>query len=131
MVTKVNAKPKITKQIPRKVPLFRKANWSDFKTYIMTEKKNEILNLQQSSIEEIWTAFKTALQKGITQFVPIKKIGCKKSLPWITQEIKRLIRPSLINSLFAVTRPMVLGLGRSVGFFFFFFWTELKDNIFV
>ena len=26
----------------------------------------------------------------------------------------------LLNSLFAVTRPMVLGLGRSVGFFFFF-----------
>ena len=91
VVAKVNVKPKITKQIPRKVPLFRKANWLDFKTY-MTEKKNEILNLQQSSVEEIWTAFKTALQKGITQFVPIKKIGCKKSLPWITQEIKRLIR---------------------------------------
>ena len=91
VVAKVNVKPKITKQIPRKVPLFRKANWSDFKTY-MTEKKNEILNLQQSSVEEIWTAFKIALQKGITQFVPIKKIGCKKSLPWITQEIKRLIR---------------------------------------
>ena len=36
--------------------------------------------------------------------------------------------PSLINILFAVTRPIVLELGRSVGiFFFFFFLTELKD----
>ena len=34
------------------------------------------------------------------------------------------VRPSLINSLFAVTRPMVLGLGRSVGFFFFFFFGQ-------
>ena len=43
-------------------------------------------------MEEIWTAFKTSLHNGISQFVPIKKIGPKKSLPWITQEIKRLIR---------------------------------------
>ena len=41
------------------------------------------------------------------------------------------LRPSLINILFAVTQPIVLGLGRSVGNFFFFFLTELKDNIFV
>ena len=80
VVAMVNVKPKITEQIPRKVPLFRKANCSNFKTY-MAEKKNEILNLQQSSNEEIWTAFKTALRKGLTRFVSIKKIGCKKILP--------------------------------------------------
>ena len=56
----------------------------------MAEKKTEILNnLQQQSVEEIWTAFKTALHSGISQFIPIKKIGPKKSLPWITQEIKK------------------------------------------
>ena len=43
-------------------------------------------------MESIWTAFKIALQKGISDFVPTKKIGAKKSLPWLTQEIKRLIR---------------------------------------
>ena len=59
----------------------------------MAEKKTEILNkLHQQSVESIWTAFKTALQKGISEFVPTKKIGAKKSLPWLTQEIKRLIR---------------------------------------
>ena len=92
VVANVNVKPKINKQIPRKVPLFRKANWTDFRSY-MAEKRTEILNnRQQQSVEEIWTAFKTALHNGISQFVPIKKIGPKKSLPWITQEIKRLIR---------------------------------------
>ena len=92
VVANVNVKPKISKQVPRKVPLFRKANWTDFKIY-MAKKKTEILeNFQQESVEEIWNTFKTALQKGISQFVPIKKIGSKKSLPWITQEIKRLVR---------------------------------------
>ena len=37
-------------------------------------------------------SFKTVIDKGISQFVPIKKIGSKRSLPWITQPIKRLIR---------------------------------------
>ena len=92
VVATVNVKPKISKQVPRKVPLFRKANWTDFKIY-MAKKKTEILdNFQQESVEEIWNTFKIALQKGISQIVPIKKIGSKKSLPWITQEIKRLVR---------------------------------------
>ena len=55
----------------------------------MAEKKTEILNnLHQKSVEDIWTALKTAIQNDISEFVPIKKIG----LPWLTQEIKRLIR---------------------------------------
>ena len=92
VVAKVNLKPKMSKQIPRKIPLFRKANWTSFKTYI-TEKKTEILNnLYQKSVEDIWTALKTTIQNGISEFVPIKKIGTKKSLPWLTQEIKRIIR---------------------------------------
>ena len=92
VVAKVNLKPKTSKQIPRKIPLFRKANWTSFKTYI-TEKKIEILNnLYQKSVEDIWTALKTTIQNGISEFVPIKKISTKKSLPWLTQEIKRLIR---------------------------------------
>ena len=94
VVAKVNLKPKTSKQIPRKFPLFRKANWTSFKTYIhVTEKRTEILNnLYQKSVEDIWTALKTTIQNGISEFVTIKKIGTEKSLPWLTQEIKRLIR---------------------------------------
>ena len=47
---------------------------------------------QQSTVEEIWNALKTALVSGIQQFVPIKKLSSKCSLPWITQEIHRLMR---------------------------------------
>ena len=32
------------------------------------------------------------INEGLSKFVPCKKIGSKRSLPWITQEIKRLIR---------------------------------------
>ena len=49
---------------------------------------------------EIWLSLKTIIHKGISQFVPIKKIGSKRSLPWITQHIKRLIytRDSLFQN---------------------------------
>ena len=59
----------------------------------MNEKKNDILKSStHKSIEETWMALKAAIQKGISQFVPVKTTGSKKSLPWLTQEIKRLIR---------------------------------------
>ena len=58
----------------------------------MEKKKNDIPNnFKNKSVEEIWNAFESALQQGISQFVPVKKIGVKKSLAWVTQEIKRLI----------------------------------------
>ena len=37
-------------------------------------------------------ALKTALDSGIQQSIPIKKLSSKRSLPWITQEIRRLMR---------------------------------------
>lgn len=59
----------------------------------MTKKKSEIFeNLLTGSVQDIWDVFKAALQQGISQFVPTKKLGAKKSLPWVMQEIKRLIR---------------------------------------
>ena len=92
VVASINIKPNISKQVPRKVPLFKKANWTDFRTY-MNEKKDEILkNLHQECVEVIWSAFKNALQSGISKYIPVKKFGTKRSLPWITQEIKRLVR---------------------------------------
>ena len=47
---------------------------------------------QDKSVEEIWSAFKLYIHTGIKKFIPVIKIGSKRSLPWVTQEIKRLIR---------------------------------------
>ena len=47
---------------------------------------------QESTVEAIWNALKTACDSGIQQFVPIKKLSSKCSLPKITQEIRRLLR---------------------------------------
>ena len=44
------------------------------------------------SVEELWTSFADALEAGMQECIPMKLLSCKGSLPWITQEIKRLIR---------------------------------------
>ena len=55
----------------------------------MRVKVSEILaSFQESTVEEIWNAFKTALNSGIKKFIPITKLSTKHSLPWITKRKK-------------------------------------------
>ena len=61
-ISSVSVKPKMTRQKPRSVPIYRKADWESFKSY-MASKTSEILDrFQESTVEEIWNALKTALQ---------------------------------------------------------------------
>ena len=77
MVATVNLTPKVTRQIPRNVPLYRKADWVSFKIF-MSEAASDILsNFQDKSVEEIWSAFKSC--SGIKKFIPVKNIGGKRS----------------------------------------------------
>ena len=66
-------------------------NWEGFKSYIKSNCDKILKDHDTKTVEEIWITIKTVIDKGISQFVPIKKIGSKRSLPWITQQIKRLI----------------------------------------
>ena len=71
---------------------YKKTNWEGLKSYVKSCCNEILTNHGNKDVEEIWLSFKTVTDKGISQFVPIKKVGTKRSLPWITQEIKRLIR---------------------------------------
>ena len=44
------------------------------------------------SVEDLWNEFKTAIDQFSTQCIPTKLIRGKSSFPWITQEIRRMIR---------------------------------------
>ena len=82
----------MSRQKPRSVPIYKGKDWDKFKSF-MASKCTEILcRFQERTVEEIWNALKTAPDSGIQQFVPIKKLSSKCSLPWITQEIRRLMR---------------------------------------
>ena len=43
-------------------------------------------------MEQLWNSFTSTLTKHMNECIPSKTIKGKSSLPWITQEIKHLIR---------------------------------------
>ena len=51
-----------------------------------------LASTSSKSVEELWSSFKFSINEDLRDFVPCKTIGGKKSFPWVTQEIKRLIR---------------------------------------
>ena len=88
----VQLKPQVYRQVPRKVPLFRKADWDGFKQHLTTFYSKFIRECKGKSVNDLWTDFRSTMESGIQKFVPIKTFGTKRSLPWVTQEIKRYIR---------------------------------------
>ena len=85
-------KPSVLKQKPRKVQIFRKADWSKLKS-LMADFRDRFINEHfGKSVEDLWNEFKTAIDQFSTQCIPTKLIRGKSSFPWITQEIRRMIR---------------------------------------
>ena len=80
------------KQKPRNVLLFSKADWPNLKSKMKVYQQSFISNHLGKTVEELWTDFTTTLDKFSQECIPSKLIRGKSSLPWITQEIKRLIR---------------------------------------
>ena len=88
----VNIRPQIDKQKPRKVHLYNKAHWDQFKSHMKDFHTNFTSNLEGKSVNQLWTDLKDAIHTGLSLYVPCKTVSGKKSLPWITQQIKRYIR---------------------------------------
>ena len=85
-------KPTQQKQKPRKVLLLNKADWPTLKAKLKHFQQSFLANHLGKTVEELWTDFTNTLDKLSEECIPSKLIRGKSSLPWITQEIKRLIR---------------------------------------
>ena len=85
-------KPTQHKQKPRKALVFRKADWPKLKSKMKSYQQTFLSDHFGKSAEELWTDFTTTLDRLTLECIPAKLIRGKSSLPWITQEIRRLIR---------------------------------------
>ena len=85
-------KPTLHKQKPCKVFIFSKADWPTLKAKMKLYQQSFLSNHYGQTVEQLWTDFTTTLDKLVQECIPAKLIRGKSSLPWITQEIKRLIR---------------------------------------
>ena len=90
--SEVDIQASTNRQKPRSIPLYRKANWDTMRLELeTTHKKIKDLAALGHDAEELWTVFKTDLNKSIESHVPHKTAREKSNLPWISPEIRRLI----------------------------------------
>ena len=75
-----------------KAQLFRKADWPRVKLLLSDYQDKFITNHHGKSVDDLWTKFTSALERLSSECIPTEMVRGKSSFPWITQEIKRLIR---------------------------------------
>ena len=88
----VNTIPSQTKQVPRNIPLYKKADWDQFKQTMRDFQSELLTDLATTDVQELWDMFASRLEQGIDKFIPTRKAGTRDGFPWINQEIRRLMR---------------------------------------
>ena len=84
---------KWSRKSPRKINLFRNANWEKIKADLKCEEENFFKNSPaENTVETNWSFFKQSISDAISNHVPTKTVSGRYKLPWITVHIKRLIR---------------------------------------
>ena len=97
-------------------------NWK-LKSLMRNYQETSLSECSGKTVEELWLSFTSTLEKHIlNDCVPTKLIRVNASLPWIAQEIKRLIRkrdklkfgdPDVKNSLKSVGQLIKLKIKDS------------------
>ena len=55
-----------------------------------------MLSYENKTVEQLWNSFKSVINQGISKFIPIKRFGAKRSLPWV--ETCSKTRPAVSSS---------------------------------
>ena len=84
-------KPDTRKNAARPVLLYSRANWDQMKDD-MVQPQNSYADTEVKTTEELWQMFKTTIKRSMDSNIPSKTPRRKDSLPWITAEIRKLIR---------------------------------------
>jgi hypothetical protein len=77
------------------------------------------IKLLRVFLEENWTNFKVTLIEAMKKHIPQKKISSRWNVPWITTEIKKLIRK----------KRRAYNVGRHIGLVFFVFFVLVDISV--
>ena len=80
-----------TKQRPRWINLYNKADWDGMKEAMRTLHSSLAEEEGNPTTEGLWTRFKEAYLQAEETYVPRKQARPKCSKPWVTPDIKKLI----------------------------------------
>ncbi|MCG8048091.1 MAG: hypothetical protein JAY66_20795 [Candidatus Thiodiazotropha taylori] len=92
VLSEVFIKPQINKLKPRLISMYSKADWEGLENHLLSFQESFLASCEGKSVNLLWEQFRDALQVGIEKYVPQRTVSTKPSLPWVTQEIKRLMR---------------------------------------
>ena len=87
-----NTSPHRVKQPPRKIPLYNCADWVGMRSAM--DDANETMEREKESLttEELRTYFKDSLLAAVERLNLHKQAHPKSSKPWVTAEIRELIK---------------------------------------
>ena len=88
----MDIKPTRKKQLPRKIALYKKADWVGFKDHVKTIEETLSSAEQFETSDQLWTTLKNHLYEGIEKFIPHKLTRSRDSSPWISHDLRRKIR---------------------------------------
>ena len=93
VLTEINIKPLRNKQTPRKIPLYKKADWEGLKEHIYEFGRSLQSNFTISTpVNQLWHNITSELERAINKFIPHKTAKIKDRQPWINTKIRRLMR---------------------------------------
>ncbi|CAG2246260.1 unnamed protein product [Mytilus edulis] len=80
-------------QKPRKISLYKKAKWDNIKEDLKSiNEEITKMNHHDCCTQDMWDYFQNKLENTINTNIPQKTARSKDGNPWITADIKRLIR---------------------------------------
>ena len=90
--TELDMRPVKQKQKPRRVPIYRKADWEPMKEDMRSLHNDmEVLyNSETKGVNEMWEIFRDTLQHSINSHIPQRQSKPKDGFPWIGPELKML-----------------------------------------
>ena len=89
----INCSPISNKQKRRQIPLYRHAKWATLKADVNhIYDKIRLMNDAGKSVTSMWSFFRDGLEKSVNSNVPHKTARSKNGLPWVSQDLRRLIK---------------------------------------
>eukprot|EP00745_Piridium_sociabile_P041733 TRINITY_DN82982_c0_g1_i5.p1 TRINITY_DN82982_c0_g1~~TRINITY_DN82982_c0_g1_i5.p1 ORF type:complete len:1008 (+),score=211.04 TRINITY_DN82982_c0_g1_i5:126-3026(+) len=82
----------LERQPQRQIPLYQKAEWDSMRSD-MNNLQTKVLEADTDTpVEELWSTFKDGLHSSIKDNIPHKLSKSKPKPPWLTAELRHLIR---------------------------------------
>ena len=80
------------KQTPRQIPLYKKAQWEELEQHMRQAGEEIKEQANTASADTLWELFSNAIQEGVRKFIPHKTCKARDNLPWVTPEIRKMIK---------------------------------------